>query len=210
MRNSWLVLIATVLIGFSLVWLLVTYLPVLIVETKYQVYTFITTQFHVQDLRSFFIPDFRNFDLSANSTHREYGITIPKLGIDEPVVFNVDPNNESAYRAALKEGIAHASGTAFPDNPGLGYYFAHSSNPDFRTQYNAIFYLLGKLNTGDKVYIWHDNQRYDYQVTSQAITSPTDVSFLQKSYDTESIVLQTCWPPGTTNQRMLVFAERVK
>jgi sortase (surface protein transpeptidase) len=42
------------------------------------------------------------------------------------------------------------------------------------------------------------------------VTNPDDVSFLNQPYDQETIVMQTCWPPGTTSQRLLVFAERKK
>lgn len=208
MRRSGLTILAFLLISFSLIWLLITYLPVLAVEMRYQSLQIVRSTFGVDDLRTLLIPNFSTFNLAASSRHRDYGITIPKLGIDEPVIFNVDPNDEAAYTAALRKGIAHASGTAFPDNPGLGYYFAHSSNPDFRSQYNAIFYLLGKLENGDEIYIWQEGKRHDYVVTAQKVVDPRDVSFLTQEYTAETIVLQTCWPPGTSSQRLLVWGER--
>src|SRR5258706_500914 len=52
--------------------------------------------------------------------------------------------------------------------------------------------------------------RFDFKVTDSKITSPDDLSFLHQVYNTETIVLQTCWPPGTTLQRLLVFARRLK
>ncbi|MDQ3008969.1 MAG: sortase, partial [bacterium] len=161
------------------------------------------------NLEKIFLPQFSSLSLGLMNQHQDFGISIPKLGLDEPVVFNVNPHDENSYREALKKGIAHASGSSFPDNPGLGYYFAHSSNPEFRNQYNAIFYLLGKLNQGDDVYIWHDGEPYHYLVTKQVITTPEDVSFFNDTYSNEMVVLQTCWPPGTTEKRLLVFAERV-
>lgn len=204
---AFLPLLSAGLISCFFIWLYLTFVPVMIVEAKYLAFK-ATAGLGIEDPRSLFIPSFKTFDLRANSQYQDYGITIPSLNLDEPVVFNVDPNDEKAYGSALRVGIAHASGTAFPDNAGLGYYFAHSSNPSVRQQFNAVFYLLGKLSVGDEVYIWHENKRHDYVVSKTEVTNPENVEFLTQNYDQETIVMQTCWPPGTTSQRLLVFAER--
>lgn len=191
-------------------WVLTVLLPVLVVEVKYQSKQALE-RLGFTDLVSVFRPDFSGFTIVGNaSKNKAYGIVIPKLGIDEPVVFNVDPNDEEQYRAALKEGIAHASSTAFPGNTGVAYYFAHSSTPEFRSQYNAIFYLINRLEEKDEIYIWHERERYRYEVTGKQITTPEDLSFLEAAAQgEEKLVLQTCWPPGTTSQRLLVFAKRI-
>lgn len=203
---------ALVLIGFLafLAWLVLVFLPVVFIEAKYQTKSFFNS-LGFGSVGSFFRPDFEGFTIVGNtSKNKDYGIIIPKLGLDERVIFNVDPNNEDQYVAALKQGIAHASSTNYPDQNGLGYYFAHSSSPGLQVQYNAVFYLLNKLEADDEVYIWHDSKRYRYLVTEKKISQPSDVSFLYDSYDGEMIVLQTCWPPGTTKERLLVFAKRAK
>ncbi len=189
-------------------WLLTVVVPVAFVELNYQYHKMLADFFSVSDIRGLMIPQFRLDLKGASSKYTVNGITIPAVFVDEPVIYNVDPNNTAAYTAALKIGIAHASGTSFPGGGGLGYYFAHSSTPAFVAQYNAVFYLLGKLNTGDEIFIWHEGQQHDYRVTSKEITSPTDVSFLKRSYSGETIVLQTCWPPGTSAERLLVFAAK--
>jgi LPXTG-site transpeptidase (sortase) family protein len=203
---------ALVLLGFLafLAWLFLVFLPVVFVEAKYQTKQFFSS-LGFDSPRSLFRPDFEGFTIVGNaSKNKDYGIIIPKLGLDERVIFNVDPNNEEQYNAALKKGIAHASSTSYPDSNGLGYYFAHSSSPGLQVQYNAVFYLLNKLEPNDEVYIWHDNKRYRYLVESKQINQPNDVAFLYEAYDGEMIVLQTCWPPGTTKERLLVFAKRAK
>lgn len=188
-------------------WFLLTATPVLAVEARYQYRRGLETLFGVSSLRAVFIPDL-DLDFRSMSKHKEYGITIPKLYLDEPVVFNVDPNDKAAYTKALQEGIAHASSTALPDSPGIGYYFAHSSSPELRRQYNAIFYTLGKLEEGDEIFIWFEGKKHRYIVERKEITQPNNVAFLQTEYPQETIVLQTCWPVGTTQNRMLVFASR--
>lgn len=189
---------------FFIVWLVSVVVPVVVVEAKYQSMKVLTGVFGVTSLRGLIIP---SFYIQTDAPHKEGAIVIPGLFLDEPVVYNVDPNDESAYTQALRKGIAHASGTGLPGSGGLGYYFAHSSNPQLARQYNAVFYLLGKLERADGVVLWHDGRRYEYKVTHSMITGASDVSFLEKKYEKETIVLQTCWPPGTAAQRLLVFAE---
>lgn len=192
-----------------LIWLILTFGPILRVEAKYQTQRLFRDVFRVTSFQSIFIPDI-SLDLrGANAENTQNGIVIPKIFVDEPIIYNVDPNDEVAYTAALKKGIAHASSTSFPDSSGLGYYFAHSSRPELQSQYNAVFYLLGKLELGDTVFIWHEGEQFEYAVSDIVTTSPTDLGFLQQNYPKETIVMQTCWPAGSNLQRRLVFAERV-
>lgn len=206
------ILPALALAGFIafLLWLFLIFLPIFFVEIKYQFKSFFQS-IGWSNPKSLLLPNFSEMTIVGNtSKNKNYGIVIPKLGLDEKVIFNVDPNNEEQYRAALKMGIAHASSTSYPDENGLGYYFAHSSSPGFKTQYNAVFYLLDKLKEGDDVYIWNEQKRYHYLVSEKVIKEPSDTGFLYQAYDGETIVLQTCWPPGTTQKRLLVFAKRSK
>ena len=199
-------IISALLIGFFVISTVVTYTPIVIVETQYRYHEFLTSFFHVNDIRALIMPQF-NFDF-VTTKYPTAGMTIPKLYMDEPIIFNVDPQNRPQYMAALKQGIAQAAGTNLPGYPGLGYYFAHSSSAETVSQYNAVFYLLGKLQTGDEVDIWKDGQKNQYVVYDSYVTTPDDLRFLNQTYDHETIVLQTCWPPGTTLKRLLVFAKR--
>jgi LPXTG-site transpeptidase (sortase) family protein len=192
-------------------WATLTFGPILVLEARYQTLQLMSTVFGVSDIRQILIPDFRALDHQGRTRHElGYAVVIPKLYLDEPVIFNTDPQDKAEYTEALKKGIAHAAGTALPGDGGLGYYFAHSASLNLINQYNAVFYLLGKLESGDDIYIWREGTQYRYQVTYKRITSPDDVSFLDVNYGSETIVLQTCWPPGTTSQRLLVFAELVE
>jgi len=201
---------AIILAAVFLVWFLSVALPVMGVDLTYQYKKILRDDFGVSDIRGLILPQF-HVDLAGfTGTYRVDGISIPAVFIDAPVIYNVDPNDKPAYLAALAHGIAQASSTAFPGSGGLGYYFAHSSTPQFVQKYNAVFYLLGKLHAGDDIYLWHQGDRFDYKVTGSKVTNPNDLSFLTATYPAETIVLQTCWPPGTTLQRLLVFAQRVR
>lgn len=147
------------------------------------------------------IPKDTNFDLM-----------IPKIGANSIVFANVDPSNEDNYLPILKKGVAQARGTSLPGEPGTIYMFAHSTDNFWDVGlYNAVFYLLKDVNKGDSVVVFYQGKRYNYTVSDSKIVDPNDVSFITQSRQTDSqLVLQTCWPPGTTWKRLLVIAKPTK
>lgn len=135
-----------------------------------------------------------------------FGIVVPKIGANAPIVSPVDPADEAAYRRALQSGIAHAEGTPFPGEPGNAFLFAHSSD-DFYSQsrYNTVFYLLDKLESGDGFYIVRDGTIYEYRVFDKKTVAPEAVEYLTAVSEESTVTLMTCWPAGTSARRLLVF-----
>ncbi len=139
----------------------------------------------------------------------QFDIIIPKIGANSRVM-DADPANESQYLGVLKEAVAHATGTDFPGEGGHIFLFAHSTDYFWNVStYNAVFYLLYKLGVGDEVDLFYKGQRYVYRVIGTQIVDPTEVQYLTRKTNREFLTLQTCWPPGTTLKRLLVFAVRV-
>jgi len=139
----------------------------------------------------------------------QFSVLIPKIAANASIRANVDASNSDIYLEALQQGVAHAEGTAFPGEGGHIYLFAHSTDYIWNVgSYNAVFYLLYKLETGDEVNVFHNGQRYIYRVTGKTVVDPSEVEYLTRKTDKEFLTLQTCWPPGTTLKRMLIFAER--
>lgn len=139
-----------------------------------------------------------------------FSVIIPKIGASAKIYPNVNPSNDKEFLPILRKGVAHASGTVFPGMKGNIYLFAHSTDNFWNVgRYNAIFYLLKDLKPGDEIAIFFENKRYNYVVKSSKITSPSDTEYITNAQKTgkEVLILQTCWPPGTTWQRLLVFAE---
>lgn len=138
---------------------------------------------------------------------RAFGIVIPKLGANAHVIPNVDPYNSAIYQHALARGVAHAKGTATPDQPGNVFLFSHSS-VDFymATQYNAVFYLLNKLTYGDTIELYYKNDRYTYTVNKKDIVGADATSYLTTQTPEQILTLMTCWPPGTSLKRMMITA----
>lgn len=139
----------------------------------------------------------------------DFSILIPKIGASAKIFPNVDPSNPNQFLPILLQGVAHAAGSVFPGMNGNIYLFAHSTDNFWDVgRYNAVFYLLKDLKKGDDVVIFYKNQRYNYVVQKTQIVDPSNVSYLVNSQkqNKQQLILQTCWPPGTTFQRLLVFA----
>ena len=140
----------------------------------------------------------------------DFSIVIPKIGASSKVIPNVDPVNESNFLPSLQEGVAHAKGSVFPGLPGNVYLFAHSADNWWNVgRYNAVFYLLIHLQPGDEIIVFFEGIRYEYVVRETFIEDPDYISLLTDAQkgDKEQLVLQTCWPPGTTWKRFYVIAE---
>lgn len=153
----------------------------------------------------FLVDDWANWEVPNPA----YSIYIPKIDAKAQVIANVDAADEKAYQEALKQGVAAARGLANPGEVGTTYLFAHSTNSPINfARYNAVFYLLDKLEVGDGVEVVYQDKLYRYTATSREILEADDVRYLVPQADSEKLVLQTCYPPGTTWKRLVIVAER--
>jgi sortase A len=139
-----------------------------------------------------------------------FSIIIPKIGASSKIFPNVDPSQEDSFLPILREGVAHAQGSVFPGIKGNTYLFAHSTDNFWDVgRYNAIFYLIKDLEPGDEIVVFFEGVRYNYIVDHSEIVDSNDVSRITNAKTgTEELILQTCWPPGTTWKRLLVIAKR--
>lgn len=138
----------------------------------------------------------------------EFGLVIEKINANAKIVPQVDPGIEKDYIAALREGIAQAKGSTDPGEDGNMFLFSHSTDAPWNiARYNAIFYLLRELVPGDRVIVFYKNRRYDYIVFDKTIVPGSDITFLTNRYDKPVLTLQTCDPPGTVLNRLIVRAK---
>ena len=148
---------------------------------------------------------------SIDPASKEFGLIIPKVGINTSVIPAVNPTNPGEYLEALKKGVAHASTSYFPDEDGTVYLFSHSTNYDwFVSDLNAVFYLLKNLTEGDLIVLFYKGKQYTYRLREKRIVAPTETSYLIPQKGTKTLILQTCWPPGSTTERLLLFADLIE
>lgn len=198
-----------VLIALSLFLFLLIFYPVLKEEFKYRF-----GGAHVSDNATVVITT----DPLANAQNvivpasNDFSIIVPKIGGNAPVVPNIDSQNESVYRRALKDGVAHAKDSALPDIVGNTFLFAHSSDNFYEAnRYNTVFYLLHKMEEGDDFMIVYEDEIYNYNVTGTEEVRPEAVEYLKKGENNkQTATLMTCWPPGTAANRLLIHGELIE
>jgi LPXTG-site transpeptidase (sortase) family protein len=147
---------------------------------------------------------------SITPINTDFAIIVPKIGINAPVIADVDPLNPKAYALALSEGVAHSNLSYLPNENGTVYLFSHSTNYEwFVKDLNAVFYLLKNLENGDSIVLMYKGVRYTYELNRVEIVKPEAISYLLPQSGVKSLILQTCWPPGSTTERMLLFADLI-
>lgn len=138
-----------------------------------------------------------------------FSLSIPKLEIISPVNLNVDPVKENEYNQALKNGVNHLPGTALPDSgKGNIVIYGHSSS-DEGGIFGQIFSSLNQLEKGDKIELSYKDQPYIFSVVDKQIVEPNNLSVLDQT-KTQYITLMTCWPIGTTDERLIVIGKKVE
>lgn len=204
------------LIGFaflfvSLLGFLAILSPIILAEINFRLRHVNTAKSNQENRISFFGQllwlDNQNIETPADW---QFGLIIPKIGVNSQVTAGVNPNDKEEYSSVLKNGVAHAQGTAFPDSPGTTYIFGHSSiflwEPN-RSQ--AVFYLLKNLEKGDRLIVFYQGQRYEYQISQKEILGANEVPAYVSQTTERLLVLQTCWPPGTDWKRLFVLAKSI-
>lgn len=135
-------------------------------------------------------------------------LTIPKIGVDAPVIWNSDPQR---LLQDLARGVAHYKGTARPnDRSGNVFITGHSSNFIWdKGQYNRVFANLDKLVVGDLIALTTDKKEFVYQVKDKIVIKPSELNVLNPT-TSPTLSLMTCVPVGTNLLRLIVHADLVK
>ncbi|BDQ04810.1 MAG: hypothetical protein KatS3mg084_0328 [Candidatus Dojkabacteria bacterium] len=136
---------------------------------------------------------------------RDFSVIIPKINVNKKVIKDVDITDEVAVQEALKQGIGWARGTVEPGQYGNSLLFSHSSRNVWDIpRYNAEFTLLNKLEFDDLFTVVYQGRQYDFIVFEKTIVDPDDVSYVTGAADGRIVTLQTCHPPGSNKQRLIV------
>lgn len=145
----------------------------------------------------------------AVNTDQSGLLEIPSLKISVPLVWTRDTKN---FDTDLKNGVVHYPGTALPGEIGTSYISGHSSNYVWvKSNYNQVFASLNDLHDNETFSITvtsRDGQKskFNYIVRRRGEYLPNDQAQFINS-NQSLVALSTCWPPGTTAKRLVVFGE---
>lgn len=166
---------------------------------------------------SYFDQDVSRVSLSVNIAPYEDRIIIPKIGKNIPLV-NVEHHDASSstewhkiFMKELENGIIKYPGSANPGEAGNSFIFGHSSNyPWAKWDYNDVFALLNELDKWDEIIVYFKQKKFVYVVKEKIVVKPWHVSSLGGDAANKQLTLMTCWPLGTTLNRLLVVTELKK
>ncbi|MBT3726804.1 sortase [bacterium] len=57
---------------------------------------------------------------------------------------------------------------------------------------------------GDEIIVYYNQEKYTYVIKEQNVIKPGDVSILKRDKNKKELTLMTCWPIGTTLNRLIV------
>lgn len=160
------------------------------------------------------IPGEAKINIDLDITPYDNRIIIPKIGKNIPLVdvkldagFDFD-HIENIFMQELEKGIVRYPGTAKPGETGNAFIFGHSSNyPWMKGEYNSVFVLLDELSFGDEIIVYYNQKKFTYIIREKKVVKPGNVKILERDATKKELSLMTCWPIGTTLNRLIVFAE---
>jgi sortase A len=120
-------------------------------------------------------------------------LAIPKLGVDTTMY-------EGIRLATFDVGPGHWPGSAMPGEVGNVVIGGH------RTSKNRIFRNVDQLEPGDEIVFRDEVGEHRYLVDRVEIVEPSAMWIIDPT-DTATATLFACHPPGSTAQRIVVFAD---
>jgi LPXTG-site transpeptidase (sortase) family protein len=144
------------------------------------------------------------------ASQKSFAITMPSLGImDLTITHPSDPFTSKGILSVLDVGVGHLF--SYPGEGGKIMVYGHSSGyPWDISEYTKIFRKINELQIGDRAYVTYNGKIYVYEVTQHATVAVDDSTSFQPDKDGEELILYTCWPPDTVDQRYLVFLKPVE
>jgi len=122
-------------------------------------------------------------------------IEIPAIAINFVVV-------QGTTTSDLELGPGHYDNSPLPGQPGNAAIAGH------RTTYLHPFFDLDKLTAGDPIYITTTQGRFEYDVSTVTVVTPSDLAVLQPTA-VPTLTLTTCNPRYSAAQRLVVQATLV-
>lgn len=163
------------------------------------------------------VPDTGN-DADAWEVERKYALSIPSLDVYAPVMvpsklfWDVQQWDlfERQMQVAMKQGVVAYPHSVQPGEDGVLVIAGHSSPPgETSTQnlYGKVFESLPNLADGDEIILRNEGADVTYVVRSSHVVPVDDTSVLAQTGGKGILKIITCFPIGTTKERLVITAE---
>lgn len=131
-----------------------------------------------------------------NSIPKVNTLIIPAVGIDVPIV-------EGQTEDALNRGAWRRPNTSTPDKGGNTVITGHRFR--YLPPSNLTFYHLDKVQVGDVIIIYWNQERFEYEVEDIFVVQPEQVE-IESNTAEPRLTLYTCTPLWTAKQRLVIVA----
>ncbi len=142
-------------------------------------------------------------EMAKNYIFENAFLEIPKIGIRAPISFP-ETGGEQEISKALIGHAMHFPGSAYPGEKGDVFFLSHSAPMNWSSDYR-IFNNINQLESGDTVLVNFNNRTFRYKVLKNFIIKPGE-GIAPSNNSSYSMHLMTCWPPGSSKNRMVVEA----
>jgi LPXTG-site transpeptidase (sortase) family protein len=133
------------------------------------------------------------FALPAGAAAAPQTISIPKIGVT------------AGIGASLARGAIFWPRVGRPGQGTTVAIAAHDVTPVPGFHGHGPFHDLNQLRKGDRIYIAWNGKRYAYRVTGHRLVPATNLHIADLTRY-ERLLLTTCWPPGSSTYRLVVYA----
>jgi sortase A len=124
-------------------------------------------------------------------------LIIPAIGLRAPVV-------EGSDETALSRGAWRRPNTSTPDEGGNTVITGHRF--EYLPPNNLTFYHLDKVEEGDKIQVYWEDELYEYEVESIFVVDPSAVE-VEDDTEESQLTLYTCTPLWTAKNRLVIVAD---
>lgn len=155
--------------------------------------------------------------LNLEITPPDNRIIIPRINQNLPII-RVSSESlikrdwdalEKEIQEALRDGVVHYPGTSLPGQTGNTVITGHSSYfPWDSGRFKDVFALLHDVVIGDRIIVYHNQDKYLYEVSEIKVVMPQDIEVLKQSPE-DRLTLITCTPVGTNLKRLVVSAKPI-
>lgn len=128
-------------------------------------------------------------------------LSVPSVGISQVIV-------EAKSIKEVHERVWRRPATSTPDKGSNTVLVAHRY-ATIGGNRSSTFYELPSLVVGEKVYVTWKGKLYTYQVTSEEVVLPDEVS-VENPTEYSELTLYTCTPLWTATHRFVVHARLVE
>jgi LPXTG-site transpeptidase (sortase) family protein len=130
---------------------------------------------------------------------KENTLVIPKMKLQQVVY------ESSTGYPALNKGVWHHPQSGTPGQGKntvlIGHRFTYAGP--------AVFYHLDKLKSGDKLTLYWQQKKYEYQVQKVLVVPPSAIWIERADAGEERLTIYTCTPLVTAKNRLVIQATPV-